>query len=208
MIEGEVFLNIKEGVEFPDPISGSYNISKHISGMLLGFSKHSDIIIQQSSNDADSQSRYHHIFNQVSGNILLLGLGSGVTQMILADIPEVTKITTVDRNLGAINLYKKGNYPNSDKITYRHEDAYQVKGHYDYIIFDLLAFANPHDKVKVLKATSSNNVLYPDWSDWPGATNNEPPIPVRPWPRAFNPDDPALIDTKARIKALNIKLDA
>ena len=60
----------------------------------------------------------------------------------------------------------------------------------------------------MLKSTSSNNVLYPDWSDWPGATNNEPPIPVRPWPRAFNPDDPALIDTKARIEALNVKLDA
>lgn len=212
MFEDEVYLNIKPGVEFSRNDRDGFIITRHKgSEMLVSYSKweknRNIDYTYESTNDADAATRYHNIFNTVSGHVLLLGLGSGITQMIIADIPEVTKITTVEKNLASINLYKRGNYPNTNKITFVNDNAYEIAGHYDYIVCDLISWMILDQfKVKPLKATSTNPILYPDFSDWPGKEKN--PEQARPWPGRYDLDDPLLLDTKARIVALNAKINA
>lgn len=223
LIEGELFLHVKEGVEITK--HGSFGIYQHVgSNISVGFSKWPSgkspdngeygnnvykisrdaqyVYECQSSNDADNIARYEHIFCQLSGKVLMCGVGGGSALLVASDIEEVTSITAVDLNLGAIELYKNANYPNADKINFYHGDAYDVSDEYDWVIFDCWP---PRAKQK-LKAKSKNPIQYPDWHNW--QQGNGIDLSNRPWPRYFDLNDPALLATKERIKRLNVKIDA
>jgi len=221
LIEGEVFLHVKEGVEMTK--HGSFWIGRHKgSNMSVGYSKwpvndspDNDVINVsrishdgryqyecQSSNDADNIARYEHIFCQLSGKVLMCGVGGGSALLVASDIEEVTSITAADLNLGSIDLYKNANYPNKDKISFYHGDAYDVAGEYDWIVFDIWP---PRAKQK-LKAKSKNPIQYPDWHNW--QQGNGIVLINRPWSRYFHLNDPALLSTSERIKRLNVKIDA
>ena len=225
LIEGELFLHVKEGVEITK--HGSFGIYQHVgSNMSIGYSKwpidkspddgkfgrvnnivkvssnNKHVYECQSSNDADNIARYEHILCQLSGKVLICGVGGGSILLVASDIEEVTSITAVDLNLGAIQLYKNANYPNADKINFYHGDAYDVSDEYDWIVFDVWP---PKEKQK-LKAKSKNPIQYPDWHNW--QQGNGIDIINRPWPRYFDLNDPALLATKERIERLNVKIDA
>ena len=202
MLKDELYLNIKEGVG--DSIRGSFLIETvENSGIKQGYYKTSKgKITSKSSNDADYLAMYSHIFDQVSGHVLLLGLGIGGVAALIADIPEVEKLTIGEQNLGSINLYIKGNYPNSNKINMICNRPYNIKGNYDYIVFDI----GEPDRKNRLMAKAKNPVLYPDWQGYNDERGGDINVSDRPWPRMFELDDPRLISVKTRIESLNAKI--
>lgn len=209
MLNGETYLNIKKGVNLTS--RGSFLIEQdQNSAITLGYYKRKDAprkandkrIYSKSSNDADHLAMYSHIFDQVSGNVLLLGLGIGAVAALIADIPEVESLTIGEKNLGAINLYIKANYPNSNKIRMINDNVFNISKHYDYIIWD----NGIPQKKKSVKATSNNHILYPDWHGYDNERGGTIDIFNRPWPRKYELDDPRLISVKARIESLNAKI--
>jgi len=208
MLKDELYLNIKEGVNITQ--RGSYLIEHdNASGIKMGYYKRAENpnikereIYSKSSNDADHLAMYSHIFDQVSGNVLLLGLGIGAVAALIADIPEVDKLTICEENLGAINLYIKGNYPNANKIQIINDKPSNVGREYDYIIYD---YGIPKPK-NMLIAKAKKLVLYPDWNGYNNERGGHIDISGRPWPRMFELDDPRLISVKTRIESLNAKI--
>jgi hypothetical protein len=207
MLNEEIYLNIKADVNITR--RGSFLIeSDNLSGIKLGYyrevenNKNKKIIYSKSSNDADHLAMYSHIFDQVSGNVLLLGLGIGAVAALIADIPEVNKLTICEENLGAINLYIKGDYPNSNKIQIINSKPSTIDRNYDYIVWDI---GIPKGKNR-FKATSNNPLLYPDWNGYNNERGGHININDRPWPRMFELDDPRLISVKTRIESLNAKI--
>ena len=207
MLNVESCLNIKEGVNITQ--RGSFLIEvDRLSGITQGYNKrligkgNNFKITPKSSNDADYLAMYSHIFNQVSGNVLLLGLGIGAVAALIADIPEVEKLTIGESNLGAINLYIKGNYPNANKINFINTKENKITRNYDYIVYDL----GLHHKKNRIIATSNNPTLYPDWQGYNDERGGTIEIKNRPWPRKFELDDPRLISVKTRIESLNAKI--
>ncbi len=207
MLSGESYLKIKEGVNITP--RGDFLIqAEENSGIIQGYYKKVKIkdtpsqIYSKSSNDADHLAMYSHIFDQLSGHVLLLGLGIGAVAALIADIPAVEKLTIGEYNLGAINLFIKGNYPNTNKINIITDRSYNITRNYDYIVWD---DGIPHPK-KPLIAKSKNPTLYPDWQGYNSEKGGDIDVPGRPWPRMFELDDPRLISVKARIESLNAKI--
>jgi hypothetical protein len=207
MLNGESYLKIKEGVNISP--RGDFLIkADKDSGIIQGYYKKIKIqdvpsqIYSKSSNDADHLAMYSHIFDQVSGHVLLLGLGIGGVAALIADIPEVEKLTIGEYNLGAINLFVKGNYPNANKINIINDRSYNINRSYDYIVWD---DGIPHPK-KPIMAKSKNPTLYPDWNGYNTERGGHIDISNRPWPRMFELDDPRLISVKTRIESLNTKI--
>lgn len=205
MITEAAYLNIKEGVNITP--RGSYLIDQdNASGIKIGYYKKIDNeekrIYAKSSNDADHLAMYSHIFDQVSGDVLLLGLGVGAVTALIADIPEVNTLTVGEENLGAINLYIKGNYPNANKIRMINDKAHNIGREYDYIVWD----AGIPDYKRRLQAKAKKLILYPDWQGYSHERGGEIKVPGRPWQRMFELDDPRLISVKARIESLNAKI--
>jgi len=210
MLNGESYLNIKSGVKLSR--RGDFLIeTDSTSGIKKGFYKRrkkpSDLksatrITQRTSNDADYLAMYSHIFDQVSGNVLLIGLGVGAVAALIADIDDVERLTICEQNLGAINLYIEGNYPNSNKINMINGNPYHITGNYDYIIYDI----GLQPRNKKLKVTANNYILYPDWQGYNSEKGGDIYVLDRPWPRMFELDDPRLISVKTRIETLNKKI--
>ena len=208
MLKDESYLNIKEGVNITS--RGSYLIEHDdTSGIKIGYYKKVENpnnkekrIYSKSSNDADHLAMYNHIFDQVSGDVLLVGLGVGAVAALIADIPEVRTLTIGEENLGAINLYIKGNYPNANKIRMINDRPTNIGREYDYIVWDS---GIPRPK-KGLMAKAKKYVLYPDWNGYDSEKGGHIDISGRPWPRMFELDDPRLISVKTRIESLNAKI--
>ena len=208
MSNEELYLKIKEGVNITPRGDFLIETDKRGYGITQGYYKkrkvkgRPSIIYSKSSNDADHLAMYSHIFDEVSGHVLLLGLGIGAVASLIADIPAVEKLTIGEHNLGAVNLFVEGNYPNANKINIINDRSHNITRNYDYIVYD----DNLPRPKKSLKATANNPVLYPKWQGYDDEKGGHIDIPGRPWPRMFELDDPRLIGVKTRIESLNAKI--
>lgn len=105
-----------------------------------------------------------------SGDVLVLGLGLGYFTYMISRKEEVKKIVVIEKDVKAINIFKKVILPlidNKDKIEIINDDCFNYlnKEHYfNYVFSDI--YHNVHDGLPLylkLKSLENNHSLYEYW---------------------------------------------
>ena len=85
------------------------------------------------------------VLHKAKGNVLIAGLGIGMIVHAIADKPEVTTITVIEKELDVIRLISPS-LPKSEKLTVIHADIFKWNppqgARYDTIYFDIWADAS------------------------------------------------------------------
>lgn len=118
----------------------------------------------------DSPERYAEnklLKQEMSGEVLLCGLGLGILPLTLQDKKEITKIDVVEIEKEFIEASPKF----SDKVSVIHSDIFDFKGEYDYIYIDIwLSTEGKEKEIKLLKAnlTARKEMIFYGEERWGG----------------------------------------
>ena len=113
----------------------------------LALTNNKEVWMSITPNEINTMQPY---IDQVSGNVLVLGLGLGYYPFMISEKDNVKNITIIEYDKNIISLFKEHLlpfFPHKDKIHIIQSDAFEYlknnKDHYDYLFADL--WHNPED---------------------------------------------------------------